>query len=176
MRIYYPFTHSFLDYPSPEGSCISLYMTGCEHNCLGCSNPDFQNYYYMNDDIKSFSGENQISYLIDDIMYYSKKYRTNKICLMGGDPLFRKNIKETQYLINELKDTYDFCIYTGYSIDYVKQNKIIEGFKYIKCNTYKEELKVMSEKTDEYIQFASTNQELYDSELNLLSVDGRFYF
>ena len=33
-----------------------------------------------------------------------------------------------------------------------------------------------SKKTDDYIQFVNTTQNLYDSNYNQLSIDGRYYF
>jgi len=48
--------------------------------------------------------------------------------------------------------------------------------KFIKCGKYIEELKQKVIKNDEYMQFASMNQELYDSDYNLLTKNSRYYY
>ena len=70
---------------------------------------------------------------------------------------------------------YNIIVYTGYNIDRVYKNNI-NGFKFIKCGNYDSNLKQTPHKTDDYIQFASTNQKLYDKKLNLVSENGKYYF
>ncbi len=161
-----PFRESFLDFPCPESSCISIYFMGCEHNCAGCSNPQFQDINYRDENIIIVG----VGYLLD----YLKSCYIKNIALLGGDPCHPQNIDFTKELLIKNKE-FNICIYTGYSIDYIKQNNV-KGFKFIKCNKYIQSLKQISEKTDDYMTFASTNQILYDSNYNPLSIDGKYKF
>ena len=164
-KILFPIKETFIDYPDNESNALIIYFMGCSHNCGGCQNPDFQNMHYNNNTI------NVDSNILDSIIQDGfKRYNTNKIVLSGGDPLYSKNIEYTKELV--LK--YDVCIYTGYEMEYV--HKFISGYKFIKCGKYIEELHQLSEKTNQYIKFASTNQKLYNSKEKLLSVNGIYYF
>lgn len=171
MKIIRPFIHSFLDYPSPDYSCISLYVLGCEHNCKDCSSPQLQDFNYNADNvIHKISIETIASQIYHEIEYLPYK----QVCLIGGDWLHPLNIEDTKILLNIIS-TVRVCIYTGYSVDYCKKNNVT-GFTFLKCGCYDSLLKVQSEKTDDYIQFASTNQKLYDKDYNLISKNGRYYF
>ena len=168
MKIIEPLTHSFLDYPSSEGSCISMYVIGCEHNCKDCSNPDLQDFNY---DVKIQSPE-QVAFLLSNEF---KKTPFKQLALIGGDPLHPKNLDDTKMLLYYLNGHIDVIIYTGYDVEYCKKNNVTD-FKFLKCGCYNNKLKQESEKTDDYIQFASKNQKLYGEDYNLISENGRYYF
>ena len=165
----YPFTETFLDYPDDESLGLSVYIMGCDNDCNDCSNPEFADRKYS----KSICTD--VDTLIDYIREASSKSHTNKIIFTGGDPLYKENIEAIKIITNILYKDFDICIYTGKTIEYVIENKI-NNFKFLKCSKYISDFKQISEKTDEYIQFASSNQELYDSDFRLLSNDGRYYF
>ena len=74
-----------------------------------------------------------------------------------------------------LGNDFDICIYTGALIDEVKKLNL-SGFKFIKCGVFDKTKFIGSKKTDEYIQFATSNQELYNEFLELISHDGIYYF
>lgn len=162
-------TYTFLDYPNNKHIAVETFMTGCSHNCFNCQSPDLQDYY----------GIASIDITIDEFILRVKEKaliaETNKLVLCGGDPLFFLNIKDTNLILDSLSKDFDICIYTGYDIDYCKDN-ITGSFKFLKCGVYDENKKVISEKTNEYIQWASINQKLYDSNFNLLSERGKYYF
>ena len=168
MKIIEPLTHSFLDFPNVDGSCISLYVIGCEHNCKDCSNPELQDFNYP---VKNKSPEQVVLLLSDEF----KKTPFKQLTLIGGDPLHPKNIKDIKILLYYLKENVDVTVYTGYDVEYCKKNNISD-FKFLKCGCYNNKLNQESEKTDEYIQFASKNQKLYDEDFNLVSENGRYYF
>jgi organic radical activating enzyme len=170
LKIIFPFRHSFLDYPDPEEACLSFYMLGYDHACKDCSSSELQDFNYISKDVVDLS----IKEIVKEVYRYLEKFRVNKIVLIGGDPLHPKNITFTKILLKKIKNV-SFCIYTGYDITYVKKNKL-RGFSFLKTGCYDSNYKVESEKTDEYIQFASTNQKLYDMNYKLLSENGRYYF
>lgn len=169
IRIIKPFTESFLDYPDNHSNCISVYMTGCQGLCEDCHNKKLINPYYKN------SVEITLNQLINELKEYSKRCLTNKIALLGGDPLYSTNIDFTREFLNQTKDFFDVCIYTGYDIDFVVKNDII-GFEFIKCELYIKNKKIDSCKTDEYFQLGSTNQKIYNKEFKLISDKGKMIF
>ena len=165
----FPFSYSALDYPDPEAFACIIFVLGCKNTCVDCQNPHFKNKYYTPG--KDFT----IKEILEHIVTYCERHKTNHIVLSGGDSLSPENIEDTKKLLHLLSSKYEVCVYTGYEIEYVKNNKV-KGFKYIKCGCYDPTQKQLSEKTSEYIQFASANQELYDSHYNKLSNKGIFKF
>lgn len=171
MKIIYPLTHSFLDYPHPEYDCISINVLGCEHNCKRCHSPQLQNFKYNSEnviDVTVYELFSLINVFIVGLPY-------NKISFMGGDPLHPKNLGFIKEFLKKYSSKFGIMIYTGYSFDYCKERDIV-GFEFLKCGKYDETLHVQSEKTDDYIQFSSTNQELYDKDYNLISDKGGYCF
>ena len=63
--------------------------------------------------------------------------------------IVKEGLKE---LLQKMSSHYDFCIYTGYDIDYVKQNDV-KGYKFIKCGTFDVSQKRKSDKDDDKIIF-----------------------
>ena len=111
--IKYPFSNTFIDYPTNTGNAIMVFMTGCDFNCALCQNPEMQSPMGKQVNLNSFKVE---------LKEQTKRWRTNKVILTGGDPLSQWNIKFTKSF---LKDTeYDVCVYTGNTIDFVKKNNI----------------------------------------------------
>lgn len=153
-----------MEYPDNSSIAVIFYCGGCDRNCQGCHNTDLQKFIKF--DHKK---------IIQEIKNYCKRVKTNKIVLCGGDPLFHRNLSLTKEILWNLKSDYDICIYTGATIKEVKDLRV-KGFKYIKCGVFDLTKFVGAAKTDEYMQFATTNQELYDENLNLLSKDGKYYF
>lgn len=161
---------SWLDYPDGKSNCLTVYFIGCVFSCEGCHNSDFK--YEKNVDDKSFvTAEDLLQLLKEKSTYHNN---TNKVVFQGGDPLFPKNIDCVKDFL-KINDFFDVCIYTGNEIDFIQKQRLI-GFKYIKAGRFDRRLLQNSEKTDEYIQFASRNQTLYNSKIELISNEGRHYF
>lgn len=156
-------TETFLEYPDNSSISAILYFRGCDRNCKGCQNKDLQKYEPLPDDI------------IDIIVDYCKRLKTKKLVLCGGDPLYIKNLPVTRKILNTFCNILDICIYTGATIEEVKKLNI-SGFKFIKCGRFDESKFINSLKTDDFMQFATSNQELYDENLNLLSNNGVFKY
>ena len=159
---------TFLEYPDNFSIATIFYFTGCDRFCKGCHNLDLQTYQPIDKEI-----------VCKEIINYCNRLGTNKVVLCGGDPLYSKNIATTKFLLDKLSKEYDICIYTGADIEEAK--KVIEdsklfGFKFIKCGKFKPELYIGSSKSDSFIKFATSNQELYDENFKLLTKDGIYYF
>jgi anaerobic ribonucleoside-triphosphate reductase activating protein len=171
MRIAYPVTPTWLDYPDDESYAILIYVMGCEHNCDGCHNPQFRDHLYE-EDSKTVTPEQ----LLEIVKRYSEIYQSNKIIFSGGDPISKRNFKEVQESLILLKNAgFDNVVYTGYDIDHVIKTELT-AFDYIKCGTYEKDLAQIPEKTNEYMSLASINQEIYDARFQLLTKDGKLYF
>lgn len=161
------FETTFLDYPSPDDMAVIVFLSGCTHNCPGCQNITLQK--------AGTHTEEEIGQIIAHIAELCERNGTNKVVLSGGDPLSPSNINVTKQVCYYLGETFDICIYTGYSVDEVKEMGIT-GFKYIKCGKFDNKHLQKSEKTDDYIQFVNKTQNLYDSNYQQLSYEGRFNF
>lgn len=163
------FDTTYLDYPSPDDIAVVMVMSGCSHNCPGCQNPELQFIHQPTDNIEL------ISDLCKQLYDRCKRNETNKVVLSGGDCLHLCNRLLTSSICSSFGKIFDICIYTGYSIDEVKKMNI-KGFKYIKCGKFDCNNMQEAIKTDEYIQFVNKTQNLFDSNYNQLSENGRFYF
>lgn len=156
---------SFLDYPDNSSLAIVFYIPGCNNNCIDCHNKELQQYQNFEDE----------DLLIDFLEKVCRKSNTNKLCLQGGDPLYKHNLLLTQKILKNLGNKIDICIYTGFDISYIKKLNLA-NFKFIKCGKFNKDLFIGSVKTDTYLQLASKNQQLYNHKFELLSKDGIYYF
>ena len=155
-------TSTFLEYPDNYSIATIVYFSGCDRNCIGCHNTTLKEYSPLPDDISNM------------IKSYCERLNTNKVVLCGGDPLYTKNLQKTKEIISTLTD-FDVCIYTGFSVEEAKKTGI-NGFKFIKCGFFDQTKFIGSKKTDDFLQFATSNQKLFDSNFKLLSNNGIYYF
>jgi len=161
-------TATWHDYPDAESLAVEVFLQGCLFNCKYCQNKSLQ---------RIQKGNIQYEDMVKPILLACKRNRTNKIVFVGGEPLLEENgnLDFINKFLKDYKDSFDIMIYTGNNIDYIK-NKNINGFTFIKTGLYKHELKQETIKTDDYMIFASTNQELYDTNLKPLSINGVYKF
>lgn len=168
----FPWKSTWLDYPDNESLAILINFIGCSHFCEKCQNSKLEE----TEKLKEFNLTTFGRYLLK----MNKELNTNKVVFSGGDPLYEKNIefiKSFLDLLNYTSEKFDICIYTGYNIDQVKEFNLPKTFKYLKCGKYIHEQNQPSYKSDDRMQFASTNQKLYDSNYNLISNNiGRYTF
>ena len=161
---------SWLDYPSKENQCITIYFLGCDFRCPNCHNSSLQSIF----DAEFI--EETVESLFEQVEFRAKRSLTRKIVLMGGDPLSSYNIDFVKEFLVKLKENdYEICVYTGNDVDFVKFEGIT-SFTYLKCGQYDKNASQSSQKTDEFFVLGSKNQEIYDSNFNLLSKDGIMYF
>lgn len=176
MRVIYPFPTSWLDYFDNESLAVLVYVMGCERNCKGCHNPQFKDPDYAEGTVEV--NDTVFDQFLHAIIRTCKDNLTNKIVFSGGDPLAPNNIKLVKEAIELLRmycPEYQIAIYTAYDVSYVKENNV-GGFTYLKTGAYQQEASMRSNKTSTYMQLASSNQKVYDSQFNLLSKDGIFHF
>lgn len=168
-KIVVPFSKTWIDYPDDESLAVVIYFLGCIHNCIGCHNPLFKLTDYKS--AQEFTPKQ----LYDELFKFCDAHQTKKVIFSGGDSLNDANVAFTKYFVNSYGNIFDICIYTGYTIEEVKY-KNIKGFKYIKVGQYVEELKQESYKSDHCLQLASSNQEIYNANYNLVSRKGKMNF
>ena len=102
---YYP-----LDVVNGEGARCTLFVSGCEHKCVGCHNAST---------IKPESGHPYTQELEDQIIEDLGDTRIFRdgLSLSGGDPLFPGNLENVGRLVRRVKETYpekDIWLWTGY--------------------------------------------------------------
>lgn len=159
---------SFLDFPSKEGFALTIFFSGCEHNCRNCQNPELQKIGKIYDEI-------EFEEFYSTLLQVANRLKTRKIVFQGGDPLFRQNNLVLKEVLRRLKEeNYSTCIYTGYDYtEEVKESTKLADF--VKCGKFREDLSIPSIKTEEFLQLASTNQAIYHHE-RLVTENGRYYF
>lgn len=92
-----------------DGIRVSLWVSGCEHNCNQCQNP--QTWDVDSGILFDIETKNE---LIDAL----KKRWVSGITFSGGDPLNNNNLQEVLNLIKEIKQTVSnktIWLYTGYT-------------------------------------------------------------
>jgi organic radical activating enzyme len=170
MRVKFPLNTTWIDYPDDCSEAVIIYIMGCEHKCKACQNPKFQNANYP---LSQVINPYELSQEINSVC---TKIHSTKAVISGGDSLSDSNLEETKELLVYLAlYGIDVCLYTGYDIGRIIDEDVW-FFEFVKVGKYLEQYKQQSEKMDEYIQFASRNQELYDSRCTLISNNGRYVF
>ena len=103
-----------------NGVRVCLWVSGCQHHCDGCQNPESWNF----DNGKPFTPYS-LSCLISEI---NKDY-CDGLTLTGGDPLAEPNIVEVTDVVKTVKELFPdktiWC-YTGYDYDSVKTEEIMK--------------------------------------------------
>lgn len=168
----FPLQESFTDYPDPHVNAVVVYMAGCDHTCPGCQNQSLQK--FDGTGLTSFT-ECGAPILMTAIIDACERYRTDKIVLLGGDPLASMNRDMTRWLCRELGEHYDICIYTGYDAKTVESFHI-SGFAYVKAGLFQATNARPSGKTGTCMTFASPNQDLYDKSMKKVSKNGILKF
>ncbi len=157
------------DVANGPGVRVSLFVSGCNHHCKNCFNPEAWNFNYGEEFTKK--EEEQI---IEDL---KPDYITG-LSLLGGEPFEQKNQEGLAPLVSKVKKEYPdkkiWC-YTGFTFDeqilgkMVKEEhrettkQMLENIDYIVDGKFVNELK------DPKLQFrGSSNQRIIDVKKSLL--------
>ena len=156
------------DMRNGDGLRVVLFVSGCEHYCTNCQNP------------QTWDKDSGIEFDLaakEEIFEQLNKDYISGITFSGGDPLYKENLRETYSLILEIKDkfpTKTIWIYTGYTwediineIDTWHQDElilsqIIKNIDVLVDGEYKEELADIN-----YPWAGSTNQRVIDIQKSL---------
>lgn len=105
------------DMNNGPGLRVTLFVSGCDHHCNGCQNPETW-------DTKSGIPFDDTA--IEEIFEQLDKDYISGITFSGGDPLNENNRTEVYNLINQIRSKYgnkkSIWIYTGYTWE-----QIVEG-------------------------------------------------
>ena len=106
------------DMMNGDGLRVVLWLSGCNHHCKNCQNPQT---WDVNSGIEfDISAKKE---LFEEL----KKDYISGITFSGGDPLHENNIDEVLKLVNEIRlllPEKTIWLYTGYELEFIK-----EGFE-----------------------------------------------
>ena len=156
------------DVANGPGVRVSLFVSGCNHHCKNCFNPEAWNFNYG----EEFTEEQE-----KQIMDYLKPDYITGLSLLGGEPFEQVNQERLAPLVENVKKIYPdkkiWC-YSGFKFDeqilgkMVKEEnrestkKMLENIDYIVDGKFVEELKNPS------LQFrGSSNQRIIDVKKSL---------
>ena len=126
------------DVANGEGIRVTIFLTGCNFNCKGCFNKEYQDFNY---------GKVWKEETTREVITYLKNENTVGITLLGGEPM--EHAKELLPIIKEIRtymrEEQDIWIYSGYTLEQIKRDKekldLLLECDIIVDGLYKEELK-----------------------------------
>lgn len=121
-----------------DGLRVVLWVSGCEHACKGCQNPQTWNEH---------SGIPFDQSAKDELFEELSKDYVNGITFSGGDPLSKSHRNEVMELIKEIKTKFPnktIWVYTGYLKSDVDMLDGFENIDVLVDGKYVEELSVPS--------------------------------
>ena len=109
------------DIKNGTGLRVTLFVSGCTHNCKGCHNP-------MTHDANS--GEPFDESALNRIRKHLNHDYIDGITLTGGDPLHPANTKDIYKLICTIKEEFPdktIWLYTGYVIEEIIDDSVVSA-------------------------------------------------
>ena len=100
-----------VDIANGKGVRVSLFVSGCNHHCKGCFNPQAWDFSYG----KEFTKEDE-----EKIMKELEHPYVSGLSILGGEPLEYNNQKGILPLVKKVKERFpdkDIWCYTGYKFD-----------------------------------------------------------
>ena len=128
------------DLKNGEGIRVVLWVSGCEHKCIGCHNPQT----WSKDSGIPFDESAKLE-IFEEL---EKDYVTG-LTLSGGDPLAKSNRNEILDLMIEVKDKFpnkDIWCYTGYELNEIRDLEHIKYIDVLVDGKFKKELSTPSPK------------------------------
>ena len=133
-----------------EGLRVVLWVSGCNHHCKGCQNP--QTWDENSGILFDYKAENELFVALEPD-YISG------LTFSGGDPLYPNNRYEITRLAKKIREIYHdkktIWLYTGYKYEEVKNLEII---KYIDVLIDGEFIEKLKDNTLEWV--GSSNQKI----------------
>lgn len=110
------------DVANGPGVRVSIYVSGCNHHCKGCFNPETWDFNYG----KEFNQET-----IDTVLEAMNKDYIEGITVLGGEPLDPANQNEVATLIKQVKEKYpakSIWCFTGFDFERDVMDKMYKQF------------------------------------------------
>ena len=104
------------DMRNGDGLRVTLFVSGCDHQCINCQNP------------QTWDCNSGIEFDLaakEEIFEQLNKDYISGITFSGGDPLYKKNLDEVYYLCKDIKAKFpkkSIWIYTGYTWEELFKN------------------------------------------------------
>ena len=100
------------DTAAAPGLSLSLYTQGCPFHCKGCHNPETWD----------FEGGYEYTQAVEDKIINSLNANgiLRKLCILGGEPLAPRNVKELYQLLGRARSIYPenkIYLWTGYTME-----------------------------------------------------------
>lgn len=99
------------DITNGEGVMLSLWLQGCPHRCDGCHNPETWNYEHGKEfTLNDFLG----------IMCNIDKRVNKNLAILGGEPLFEKNVEELAHFLDVFRTYHpnkQVYLWSGYTFE-----------------------------------------------------------
>ena len=118
-----------------DGCRVVLWVSGCNHHCKGCHNPETWNPtagILFNEQTKM------------EIFEALNKDYISGITYSGGDPLYPDNIETITTLAKEIREKFpskDQWLYTGYKYEDIQDKEILKYINVLVDGPFIEELK-----------------------------------
>ena len=97
------------DTAAAPGISLTVYVSGCEHRCPGCHNPEAWDFNY---------GEELSVEIMNKILNgLTANNISRTLCIMGGEPLHPKNREAVGDIISNVKERFsdiEIWVWTGY--------------------------------------------------------------
>lgn len=124
-----------LDIANGPGCRVSVFVSGCEHRCKNCFNPETWNFDYG----KEFTEDT-----LNSILELAKPDHISGLSILGGEPLHPRNLSEVLKLARKFKEVYPdktVWLWTGYFIEEVFENLVDSEIDVVVDGKFVEELK-----------------------------------
>ena len=109
---------------------VSVFVSGCTHNCKGCFNKEAQDFNYG----RPFDKEKDIKKIKDML---NSKY-ISRLTILGGEPMEYQNVEGVLEVIKGAKDLgKKIWLYSGYTLEGLLErndettNEIIDNIDYL---------------------------------------------
>lgn len=114
---------------------MSLFVSGCEHRCKGCFQPETWNFDY---------GKEFTEHTVDLLLDLARPKYISHLAIFGGEPLNPRNRSEVLKLTRRFKETYpekSVWLWTGYLIEDVFEDLVDSDIDVVVDGRFIEELK-----------------------------------
>lgn len=124
-----------LDIANGPGCRISIFVSGCEHRCKNCFNPETWNF----DHGREFTEDT-----LDSILKLSEPDYISGLSILGGEPAHPRNLPEILKLVRKFKEKYPnktVWLWTGYLLEDIFENLVDSEIDVVVDGRFVEELK-----------------------------------
>ena len=139
-----------------EGLRVTLFVSGCSHNCFNCQNPQTHS---------PTSGIKFDEKALDEILNELNKEYISGLTLSGGDPIYYDNRAKIYTICKKVKELYPsktIWLYTGYLWEDIKDLLLIKYVDVLVDGRFIEALK-----DENYPWAGSRNQRVIDVQKSL---------